>query len=76
MTLPSGYTSAQIPKARTNNNGVVTFDGGYQLENSMLRFHENIRFSKRVYEAGDWPSYRQAVINQHFYMDTPVVLSR
>ncbi|MBO7586761.1 MAG: DUF3857 domain-containing protein [Bacteroidales bacterium] len=76
MTLPSGYTSAQIPKARTNNNGAVTFDAGYQLENSVLRFHENIRFGKRVYGSDDWPSYRQAVINQHFYMDTPVVLSR
>ena len=76
MTLPPGYTSAQVPKARTATGGAVTFDGGYKLQSSVLQFHENIRFGKRIYEAEDWPSYRQAVMNQEFFMNTPVVLSR
>ena len=76
MTLPAGYTSAQVPKSRSSKDGAVTFDGGYKLQNSILQFHENIRFGKRIYEADDWPSYRQAVMNQKFFMDTPVVLSR
>lgn len=74
MTIPSGITSANMPKARSFKGESVSFDGGYKLENSKVVFQENVRLGKRVYEASDWPDYRQAVINQKFYMNTPVIL--
>ena len=76
MSLPYGYTSASIPRDRAFNEAAATFDGGYKLENSRLTFNEKIWLKKRVYEASDWPSYRKAVANQRFFMNTPVVLSK
>lgn len=76
MTIPAGYTSVTMPKARSFKADAVSFDGGYKLETSKVVFYENVRLGKRVYEASDWPDYRQAVINQKFYMDTPVVLTK
>lgn len=74
MTIPSGITSASMPKARSFKGESVSFDGDYKLESSKVIFRENVRLGKRVYEASDWPDYRQAVINQKFYMNTPVIL--
>lgn len=74
MTIPSGITSANMPKSRSFKGESVSFDGGYKLENTKVIFQENVRLGKRVYEASDWPDYRQAVINQKFYMNTPVIL--
>ena len=74
MTIPSGITSASMPKARSFKGESVSFDGGYKLENSKVTFRENVRLGKRVYEPSDWPDYRQAVLNQKFYMNTPVIL--
>lgn len=76
MTLPAGYTSATMPKARTLKGESVTFDGGYKLETAKIVFNEKIRMGKRVYEASDWPDFRQAVINQKFFRDTPILLYR
>lgn len=76
MTVPTGYTSAQVPNDRNLQGEVVSFQGNYKLENSKIEFKENIRLGKRVYEAADWPAFRQAVQNQQFFMDTPVILMR
>ncbi len=76
MIVPPGYTSAKVPADRTVNHDCVTFNGGYKLENSKVEFKENIRLGKRVYEASDWPAFRQAVLDQKFYMDTPIILHR
>ncbi len=73
MTLPAGYTSVTRPKSKSFQGDAVTFDGGYKVSGKTLDFYENIRFGKRVYEAADWPDYRQAVINQKFYQDTPLI---
>ena len=41
-----------------------------------VEFQETIRLGKRVYEPADWPAFRQAVIDQQFFMNTPVILNR
>lgn len=76
MTVPSGFTSAKVPNDRSVNHDCVSFKGSYKLENSKVEFQETIRLGKRVYEPADWPAFRQAVIDQQFFMSTPVILNR
>lgn len=74
MSLPSGYTSAKMPKHRQLAGKDISFDGGYKFENNKFVFQENIRLGKRVYEASDWPAYRTVVENQKFFQNTPLIV--
>ncbi|MCR4965990.1 MAG: DUF3857 and transglutaminase domain-containing protein [Bacteroidales bacterium] len=74
MTLPSGYTSAKMPKYRKLDGKDISFSGGYKFENNKFVFQENIRLGKRVYEASDWPAYRTVVQNQEFFQNTPLIV--
>ncbi len=76
MTVPQGYSSAVMPKERKSGSGSISFDGGYEIENAKVTFQETIRLGKRVYEASEWPAYRSAVVNQKFYMNTPLILKK
>lgn len=76
MTVPQGYSSAVMPNERKSGSGNISFDGGYKIENAKVTFQETIRLGKRVYEASDWPAYRSAVMNQKFFMNTPLILKK
>jgi len=77
LHLPSGYVKyVQVPEKKTMNDGAISFEGGYQLLGSTVTLRENIRLGKRIYEASDWPAYRTAVINQKYYSNTPLIISK
>ena len=76
LTVPNGYIYTYYPKARSIESDCVDFNGGYEVSNNVIQFNEKIRLGKRIYEAGDWPSFRQAVNNQIFFMNTPVILHK
>ena len=76
MKVPSGYTRVTTPKAQEFVTPSISFKGGYQIGYNMVTFTENISLGKRVYEADEWPAFRNAVINQRAYMDNPVVFLR
>ena len=77
ITLPAEYTSmdygAQI-------DGVVSpavnYGCGFSLEGNTLTFGESAMYNKRVYDASDWPAFRQAVRNQKKVASTPVILRK
>lgn len=50
------------------------FQGGYSLEGQKLTFQERVSLKKRVYEAKDWPSFRDAVEAQKMFFNRPVIL--
>ena len=77
ITLPYNY------KTMTYNqliDGVaspaVNYGCGFQLEGNKLFFGENAMYNKRVYDANDWPAFRQAVRNQKVVASTPVLLKK
>lgn len=76
MTIPTGYTSITMPKTRTINDKHISFVGGYKIIGSTLQFNQKIHLGKRIYEASDWQNYRQAALNQQFYINTPIILSK
>lgn len=77
LRLPLGYSRyVQIPEKKTLNAEAISFAGGYQLLGNRVILRENMRFGKRVYQASDWPAYRTAVINQKYYSNTPLIISK
>lgn len=77
VTLPGNYRTMDYG-ARIAGvvSPAVNFGCGFQLDGNKLVFGETAMFNKRVYEAEDWPAFRQAVINQKTIASTPVVLYR
>ena len=54
----------------------VNYGCGFRLDGKTLIFGESAMFNKRVYDAADWPAFRQAVANQKKVAATPVVLKK
>ena len=75
ITLPDSYSTMHYA---AEVNGVVApavnYGCGFQLDGNKLTFGETAMFNKRVYEASDWPPFRQAVRNQKVVASTPVIL--
>ena len=54
----------------------ASFGCRYWIEGDTLLFDETVILSKRVYDAQDWPMFRQTVLNQKMLSTTPVVLTK
>ena len=52
----------------------ASYHGGYTLTNGSLIFSGKAIFSKRLYEAQDWPEFKAAVDAQNRFADQPVVI--
>lgn len=77
LQLPPGYKkTVQVPHVDSFRKTHIAFDGGYDLEKTKVKFTETVSLGKRIYEAADWPDYRTAILNQRYYMDTPLILSK
>ncbi|MEI6683307.1 MAG: DUF3857 and transglutaminase domain-containing protein [Bacteroidota bacterium] len=52
----------------------ATFSAGYTLTNGSLIFAGKAAYNKRVYEAQDWPEFKDAVDAQNRFAEQPVVI--
>lgn len=77
ITLPAEYKTMDY---NAHIDGVVSpavnYGCGFRLDGKTLVFGESAMFNKRVYDAADWPAFRQAVANQKKVAATPVVLKK
>ncbi len=77
ITLPEEYASMDY---RAAIEGVVSpavnYGCGFQLDGKTLTFGESAMYNKRLYDAADWPAFRQAVRNQKVVAATPVILKK
>lgn len=76
VELPKFSEAPALPSAENVNSKYVSFEGGYQLEGKKLIFRETISLGKRVYEAEEWPEYRQAVLHQKYFADQKIILKK
>ncbi len=78
ITLPGNYAIAYRPEAESFSDNTASFEGKYEmsLDNQTLRMSQLANFNKRIYEAGEWPSFRKATLAQVKFMDEPVVLKK
>ena len=76
VTLPDTYSQFHYPMIDGLAHPAASFGCGFQMDGNRLTFGESLVFSKRRYEAGDWPAFRAAVISQRKVAETPVVLTK
>jgi hypothetical protein len=78
ITLPAKYQIVYRPEAETFADATASFEGSYEmdLEGNILRMSQLANFNKRIYEAGEWPSFRKATLAQQKFIDEPVVLRK
>ena len=77
ITLPAECESMEY---NAQISGVVSpavnYGCGFDLKGKTLTFGESAMFNKRIYDATEWPAFRQAVRNQKLVAATPVVLKK
>ncbi|MBQ6684189.1 MAG: DUF3857 and transglutaminase domain-containing protein [Bacteroidales bacterium] len=76
ITLPDQYKKLHFPFVNGVADPAASFGCQYWIEGNKLTFAESALFGKRVYNASDWPSFRQTVANQQLLATTPVILTK
>jgi hypothetical protein len=74
VKLPDGAKLDSRPATKKTIGTVCSFDGGYELKGNVLTLKEKAVFGKRIYEANEWPQFRDAVMAQNTFIDEPVIL--
>jgi hypothetical protein len=73
ITLPPVKKMILIPDDKNKTGAVCSFTGGYRLNGNVITLNEKIVLGKRVYDAADWPEFRDAVNAQNYYAEQPVI---
>lgn len=76
VTLPAKYRQLHFPEVKGVSDVAASFGCQYWMEGNTLTFAESTVLGKRVYDAQDWPSFRQSVANQKLLATTPVILTK
>ena len=76
ITLPFAPSHFHYPMVDGLADPVASFGCGFQMEGNKLTFGEQAIFSKRRYEAEDWPAFRAAALSQKKVAETPVILTK
>ena len=77
VSLPYQYSKLSFaPEVRGVVNPAVNYGCSYWLNGTTLSFGESAMFNKRIYNADDWPAFREAVKYQKALAVNPVVLTR
>jgi len=72
--LPESVTAVRIPGEVSQAGKVASFNGGYVLKDHILNYAATAVFTKRIYDATDWPEFRAAVEGQNKFGELPVIL--
>ena len=76
ITLPYAPSQFHYPLIDGIANPAASFGCGFQMEGNKLSFGEQAVFSKRIYEASDWPAFRASAKAQLQVSQTPVILTK
>ena len=74
IILPPVKTIYRLPEPIEKTGDAASFNGGYELRGNTLVYHVKADFRKRIYDAADWPSFRDAVDAQNSFAEHPVIL--
>ena len=61
LRLPSGFRLAGKERQDSMDGPAAAFNGSIKQQGNKLMLHTTLTLKKRVYEASDWNSFRQAV---------------
>ncbi|MCQ2273475.1 MAG: DUF3857 and transglutaminase domain-containing protein [Bacteroidales bacterium] len=76
ITLPDTYKKLHFPEIYGVADPAASFGCQYWMEGNTFTFAETVMLGKRVYDAKDWPCFRQTVSNQKKLAVTPVILTK
>jgi len=74
ITLPGIKEVIYTPSPESGEGSGAQFYGIIKRENDALKFAFNASFPKRIYQPGDWDSYRKAVAYQNQLTQEPVIV--
>ncbi len=74
IQLPGNSKSVYLPESKNTKGNVCSFTGGYDSKDQMLTLNEKIVLGKRIYDAKNWPEFRDAIVSQGSFADGPVVI--
>ncbi|MCX6246305.1 MAG: DUF3857 and transglutaminase domain-containing protein [Bacteroidetes bacterium] len=75
IQLPENSQRVYLPGTKTNPGKVCSFTGGYDWKDNTLALTEKISLGKRIYDPSEWSEFRNAVISETSFADSPVVIS-
>ena len=75
IQLPAGYKLAGDGKEDNTQSSAADFEGSLRQEGNKVVLHQKLVLKKRVYEAGDWNGFRDAV-NAHKSFGDYIVIKR
>ena len=76
INIPGLNAVSYIPDPKQKKGSVCSFDGGYTVNGNVLHLKEKISLGKRIYDAKEWPEFRDAVIAQQSFIDNHVVFQK
>ncbi len=74
IRMPEIKKVVRMPEAIDKPGSAASYKGGYSVSNGTVIFSGTSVFSKRQYEAGDWPEFRAAVEAQNRFSEMPVII--
>ena len=66
IEIPAGM-KLQSGKSDKKHSAAADFDGFIKNENNVITIHQMLALKKRIYEAEDWPGFREAVNTHRTY---------
>jgi hypothetical protein len=76
ISLPGLKAITCLPEPKHKKGTVCSFDGGFKVNGTVLTLNEKISLGKRIYDAKDWPEFREAVNDQQSFIENHVVFDR
>ncbi len=76
ITLPKYSEVISLPEAKMLSSEYVGYEGSYEINGKKLVFNQVASYGKRVYEAEEWPKFREAVMNQKYFADQKIILKK
>jgi hypothetical protein len=74
VQIPSVVRIISLPDEKNKEGRYCSFHGNSKLEGTTLTMKTRVDLGKRIYEAQDWPEFKEAVSAQAALGEAPVVL--
>lgn len=78
VTLPAGFNVQNnfSNDEMKSESGALSYTGGFSQNGNKLIFKQTASFGKRVYDAGEWPAFRDILLKMNSNAHTSVILSK
>jgi len=75
IMLPAYKSINKIDDKVASDADNISYNGVVEADNGELNISQKAIYPKRVYEAAEWPAYRDAVAGQKKVSQTPVIIN-